>query len=183
MNSACCITPICKQAGCRGGVSVLCAQGLTGSFTLCLAPNLAPTLTRTPSPKSPNSESKGGIRARLGARLGVGSGGDHVLEMPAQRQRRPVPQACSFPIIRAVFAGASSSRQELLSGEHMPTCCVRMLVTDGSRIYGYGRNQYDIPGAHVGVDGRGAWGPVGCICRREAESSCVWGRKGMGGGR
>ncbi len=37
----------------------------------------------------------------------------------------------------------------------------RLLVSDGQRIVGYGRNQYDIPGAHVGVDGEGAWGPVG----------------------
>ena len=37
----------------------------------------------------------------------------------------------------------------------------RLLVADDTRVYGYGRNQYDIPGAHVGVDGREAWGPVG----------------------
>ena len=37
----------------------------------------------------------------------------------------------------------------------------RLLVTDGSRVFGFGRNQYDIPGAHVGVDGTHAWGPVG----------------------
>ncbi len=37
----------------------------------------------------------------------------------------------------------------------------RLLVTDGRRIFGYGRNQYDIPGGHVGVDGETAWGPVG----------------------
>jgi outer membrane protein assembly factor BamB len=37
----------------------------------------------------------------------------------------------------------------------------RLLVTDGSRVFGYGRNQYDIPGAHVGVDAAGVWGPVG----------------------
>ena len=37
----------------------------------------------------------------------------------------------------------------------------RLLVTDGVRAFGYGRNQYDIPGGHVGVDGAGAWGPVG----------------------
>ncbi len=36
----------------------------------------------------------------------------------------------------------------------------RLLVTDGSRIYGYGRNNYDNAGAHVGVDGRFSWGPV-----------------------
>jgi outer membrane protein assembly factor BamB len=37
----------------------------------------------------------------------------------------------------------------------------RLLATDGERIVGFGRNQYDIPGAHVGVDGQEAWGPVG----------------------
>lgn len=37
----------------------------------------------------------------------------------------------------------------------------RLLVTDGSRLFGFGRNQYDIPGAHVGVDGAQVWGPVG----------------------
>lgn len=37
----------------------------------------------------------------------------------------------------------------------------RLLVTDGSRIFGYGRNQYDIPGSHVGVDAAGVWGPIG----------------------
>jgi len=37
----------------------------------------------------------------------------------------------------------------------------RLLVTDGSRVFGYGRNQYDIPGAHVGVDAGGVWGPIG----------------------
>ena len=37
----------------------------------------------------------------------------------------------------------------------------RLLVTDGSRVFGYGRNQYDIPGAHVGVDAAGVWGPIG----------------------
>ena len=36
----------------------------------------------------------------------------------------------------------------------------RLLVTDGSRIYGYGRTNYDNSGGHVGVDGRGSWGPV-----------------------
>jgi hypothetical protein len=34
-------------------------------------------------------------------------------------------------------------------------------VTDGSRIFGFGRNQYDIPGAHVGVDAAEVWGPIG----------------------
>ncbi len=37
----------------------------------------------------------------------------------------------------------------------------RLLVTDGVRAFGYGRNQYDIPGAHVGVDAAGVWGPIG----------------------
>jgi outer membrane protein assembly factor BamB len=36
----------------------------------------------------------------------------------------------------------------------------RLLVTDGTRVYGYGRSNYDNSGGHVGVDGRGAWGPV-----------------------
>ena len=37
----------------------------------------------------------------------------------------------------------------------------RLLVTDGSRVFGYGRNQYDRSGAHVGVDAGGVWGPIG----------------------
>jgi len=37
----------------------------------------------------------------------------------------------------------------------------RLLVTDGSRVFGFGRNQYDTPGAHVGVDAEGVWGPIG----------------------
>jgi hypothetical protein len=37
----------------------------------------------------------------------------------------------------------------------------RLLVTDGSHIFGFGRNQYDTPGAHVGVDADGVWGPIG----------------------
>ena len=37
----------------------------------------------------------------------------------------------------------------------------RILVTDGTRVFGFGRNQYDIPGAHVGVDASGVWGPIG----------------------
>jgi len=36
----------------------------------------------------------------------------------------------------------------------------RLLVTDGRRVFGFGRNQYDIPGAHVGIDAEGVWGPV-----------------------
>ena len=37
----------------------------------------------------------------------------------------------------------------------------RLLVTDGSRVFGFGRNQYDIPGAHLGIDATGVWGPIG----------------------
>ena len=37
----------------------------------------------------------------------------------------------------------------------------RLLVTDGPRVFGFGRNQYDIPGAHVGIDAGGVWGPIG----------------------
>jgi outer membrane protein assembly factor BamB len=36
----------------------------------------------------------------------------------------------------------------------------RLLVSDGRRVFGYGRNQYDNPGAHVGVDAAGVWGPI-----------------------
>jgi outer membrane protein assembly factor BamB len=36
----------------------------------------------------------------------------------------------------------------------------RLLVIDGSRVFGYGRSNYDNSGAHVGVDGRLSWGPV-----------------------
>ncbi|NOX56894.1 MAG: PQQ-binding-like beta-propeller repeat protein, partial [Planctomycetes bacterium] len=36
----------------------------------------------------------------------------------------------------------------------------RLLVTDGTWVAGYGRNQYDIPGAHIGVDAEGVWGPI-----------------------
>jgi len=43
-------------------------------------------------------------------------------------------------------------------GQRVPSG--RLLVTDGSRVFGFGRNQYDTPGAHVGVDGASAWGPV-----------------------
>ena len=45
------------------------------------------------------------------------------------------------------------------AGDRVPAG--RLLVTDGSRVFGYGRNQYDIPGAHLGVDGNHAWGPIG----------------------
>jgi len=44
-------------------------------------------------------------------------------------------------------------------GQQVPSG--RLLVTDGSRVFGFGRNQYDTPGAHVGVDADGVWGPVG----------------------
>ena len=37
----------------------------------------------------------------------------------------------------------------------------RLLVTDGSRVFGFGRNQYHNPGAHVGIDAGGVWGPIG----------------------
>ena len=36
----------------------------------------------------------------------------------------------------------------------------RLLATDGHRIYGYGRTNYDNTGGHVGTDGRHAWGNV-----------------------
>jgi outer membrane protein assembly factor BamB len=45
------------------------------------------------------------------------------------------------------------------AGQQVPAG--RLLVTDGSRVFGYARNQYDIPGAHVGVDASGVWGPIG----------------------
>ncbi len=45
------------------------------------------------------------------------------------------------------------------AGQQVPAG--RLLVTDGSRVFGFGRNQYDIPGAHVGVDASGVWGPIG----------------------
>ncbi len=45
------------------------------------------------------------------------------------------------------------------AGQQVPAG--RLLVTDGSRAFGFGRNQYDIPGAHVGVDASGVWGPIG----------------------
>jgi len=44
------------------------------------------------------------------------------------------------------------------AGQTVPAA--RLLVTDGQRVFGYGRNQYDIPGAHVGVDAAGVWGPI-----------------------
>jgi hypothetical protein len=36
-----------------------------------------------------------------------------------------------------------------------------LLVTDGTRAFGFGRNQYHNPGAHVGIDAAGVWGPIG----------------------
>jgi len=51
----------------------------------------------------------------------------------------------------------------------------RLLVTDGSRVFGFGRNQYDTPGAHIGVDGAGAWGPVGAG-RSRWTYDCLFGR-------
>ena len=45
------------------------------------------------------------------------------------------------------------------AGQQVPAG--RLLVTDGSRVFGFGRNQYDIPGAHVGIDAGGVWGPIG----------------------
>ncbi len=37
----------------------------------------------------------------------------------------------------------------------------RLLVTNGSHVFGFGRNQYHNPGAHVGIDAGGVWGPIG----------------------
>jgi len=45
------------------------------------------------------------------------------------------------------------------AGQQVPAG--RLLVIDGSRVFGFGRNQYDIPGAHVGVDAAEVWGPIG----------------------
>jgi outer membrane protein assembly factor BamB len=45
------------------------------------------------------------------------------------------------------------------AGQRVPAG--RLLVTDGTRVFGFGRNQYDTPGAHVGVDADGVWGPIG----------------------
>jgi len=45
------------------------------------------------------------------------------------------------------------------AGQRVPSG--RLLVKTESQILGYGRNQYDIPGAHVGVDAQGVWGPIG----------------------
>jgi len=36
----------------------------------------------------------------------------------------------------------------------------RLLVSDGKQIYGYGRDNHDNSGGHVGIDGRHSWGPI-----------------------
>jgi len=36
----------------------------------------------------------------------------------------------------------------------------RLLVADGRQIYGYGRDNHDNSGGHVGIDGRHSWGPI-----------------------
>jgi outer membrane protein assembly factor BamB len=45
------------------------------------------------------------------------------------------------------------------AGQRVPAG--RLLVVDAPRVFGYGRNQYDTPGSHVGVDADGVWGPIG----------------------
>jgi hypothetical protein len=45
------------------------------------------------------------------------------------------------------------------AGQQVPAG--RLLVTNGQKVFGYGRNQYDTPGAHVGIDADTVWGPVG----------------------
>jgi outer membrane protein assembly factor BamB len=45
------------------------------------------------------------------------------------------------------------------AGQQVPAG--RLLVTDGSRVFGFGRSQYDISGAHVGIDATEVWGPIG----------------------
>ncbi len=45
------------------------------------------------------------------------------------------------------------------AGQRVPAG--RLLATDGSRVFGFGRNQYHNPGAHVGIDAGGVWGPIG----------------------
>jgi hypothetical protein len=55
--------------------------------------------------------------------------------------------------MRSGWGGWARAGQELPAG--------RLLVTEGSRICGFGRNQYDTPGAHVGIDADGVWGPIG----------------------
>jgi hypothetical protein len=44
------------------------------------------------------------------------------------------------------------------AGQQVPAG--RLLVVDESRVLGFGRSQYDTPGAHVGVDADGVWGPI-----------------------
>ena len=55
--------------------------------------------------------------------------------------------------MRSGWGGWAKAGQQVPAG--------RLLVTDGTRIFGFGRNQYDTPGAHVGVDADGVWGPIG----------------------
>ena len=55
--------------------------------------------------------------------------------------------------MRSGWGGWPKAGQQVPSG--------RLLVTDGSRVFGFGRNQYDTPGAHVGIDAAGVWGPIG----------------------
>lgn len=45
------------------------------------------------------------------------------------------------------------------AGQRVPAG--RLLVVDAPRLFGFGRNQYDTPGAHVGIDADGVWGPIG----------------------
>jgi outer membrane protein assembly factor BamB len=45
------------------------------------------------------------------------------------------------------------------AGQRVPAG--RLLVIDAPYVFGFGRNQYDTPGAHVGVDADGVWGPIG----------------------
>ena len=45
------------------------------------------------------------------------------------------------------------------AGQRVPAG--RLLAVDAPRVFGYGRNQYDTPGSHVGVDADGVWGPIG----------------------
>ncbi|MHC4539530.1 MAG: outer membrane protein assembly factor BamB family protein [Planctomycetota bacterium] len=45
------------------------------------------------------------------------------------------------------------------AGQRVPAG--RLLVIDAPRVFGFGRNQYDTPGAHVGIDADGVWGPIG----------------------
>jgi hypothetical protein len=45
------------------------------------------------------------------------------------------------------------------AGQQVPAG--RLLVVDTPHVFGYGRNQYDTPGAHVGIDADGVWGPIG----------------------